>query len=669
PPALAQGTGTWTNVGTNWLAFPIHMMQLPDGKLLIMNRYRPQNGSVPSVAFEPYLISGSSYTTFTSADVDGSELFCAGHVPLQDGTILVTGGHDMDDGYGRVDQWIFNPASSTWIQQSDMGYARWYPTSVFLPNQRVYTFSGEIVPNTFAKRFTMWLGNVFPATDPSDISFTVPSSMEHDLDGYYPHIFIDPYDGNLIAFGKGLGPTDDAGRPYYGNDKLNLATLAWTNDYLPLSNVVTQNVRSQYPSAVMINGRVVRTGGSKPNNTSVSDCSRRTQWIDLNGDRTWNVGPDMVEERKNHTLVALADGRVAAFGGNQTGLIGNADDCRAPEVWDPSNPSGAWTLWAGPTGSGNLINRGYHSTALLLPDATVMVGGGEGEDEGYSNSVWPKRKAQIFTPPYGGSDSWQSDRPTIDTSAPGPLRYGDTFSLDVGTSGSRQVKKLILISLGATTHAFNQRQNVVFLTTTSGLPQNEGTLTVNAPSAAKHAPPGYYMLFAVDSEDVPSIAKIVLLKDYEMVFPSVSLTSGDGTFSTSLAPSEQILGDNEYMGTSITAGGSGSSYAIEMIAEHSIISSLYGTRNLRLTVQLKGSTHPITASVSLYNWTTSTYDSIDSDLVGTNELDHVYTTSNNTQSQNPYVRSSDGKVKWRYRLTKSSAFTAYVDILETGVRS
>ena len=42
-------------------------------------------------------------------------------------------------------------------------------------------------------------------------------------------------------------------------------------------------------------------------------------------------------------------------------------------VYDPRRPSGQrFTVWAGSS-----INRFYHSTALLLPDATIFVGGSE----------------------------------------------------------------------------------------------------------------------------------------------------------------------------------------------------------------------------------------------------------------------------------------------------
>ena len=55
------------------------------------------------------------------------------------------------------------------------------------------------------------------------------------------------------------------------------------------------------------------------------------------------------------------------------------------------------------------------------------------------------------------------------------------------------------------THSVNMEQRYVPLTFTAGA----GSLTATAPANANVAPPGVYMLFVVDADGVPSVAKMV----------------------------------------------------------------------------------------------------------------------------------------------------------------
>jgi hypothetical protein len=60
---------------------------------------------------------------------------------------------------------------------------------------------------------------------------------------------------------------------------------------------------------------------------------------------------------------------------------------------------------------------------------------------------------------------------------------------------------------GAVTHAFDMDQRMVGMSFTAG----SGSLTVTAPSNGNIAPPGYYMLFLLNSSGVPSVATFVQL--------------------------------------------------------------------------------------------------------------------------------------------------------------
>ena len=134
--------------------------------------------------------------------------------------------------------------------------------------------------------------------------------------------------------------------------------------------------------------------------------------------------------------------------------------------------------------------RGVHSTAVLLPDGRVLSSGGDDEPN-----------AQIFSPPY----LFKGSRPTI-TFAPASIYHGDTFF--VATPDPASVTNVNLLRPGSLTHAQNwsQRINRLSIITRDTV---AGGLQVQAPSSPNLSPPGYYMLFLIDGNGVPSIGEFI----------------------------------------------------------------------------------------------------------------------------------------------------------------
>ena len=62
------------------------------------------------------------------------------------------------------------------------------------------------------------------------------------------------------------------------------------------------------------------------------------------------------------------------------------------------------------------------------------------------------------------------------------------------------------IRLSSVTHAFNQNQRMNNLTIAVA---GASSVLVNAPASANLAPPGHYMLFLIDANGVPSVARII----------------------------------------------------------------------------------------------------------------------------------------------------------------
>ncbi len=111
----------------------------------------------------------------------------------------------------------------------------------------------------------------------------------------------------------------------------------------------------------------------------------------------------MRHPRRQLNSTLLPDGKVLVSGGHSgTGLDSPTNAVLDNDVWDPATET--FTALA-PLGA----YRGYHSTAMLLPDGRVLSAGGRGVTT-----------MQVFSPPY----LFKGARPTI-SSAPATAELRD----------------------------------------------------------------------------------------------------------------------------------------------------------------------------------------------------------------------------------------------------
>jgi hypothetical protein len=134
----------------------------------------------------------------------------------------------------------------------------------------------------------------------------------------------------------------------------------------------------------------------------------------------------------------------------------------------------------------------YHTIGFTDLKGSVWMLGGNPQ-RGVVQSV-----IERFDPWYVG----RSDRPVI-TSIPSSIKHNTPFSVGVQLGSGRTVKALRLYRMGAVTHQFNSAQGD-FEAVRSGA---QWSLTISANVAVK----GLYYAVAVDSSDVPSVAKIIQL--------------------------------------------------------------------------------------------------------------------------------------------------------------
>jgi hypothetical protein len=435
----------------------IHTHLLPTGKVLFWTRQQDEFGDALGYAwtyvFDPATNSFLAYP-FNST----TNLFCSGHSFLPDGRLLVTGGHQGQDGVGEPHTNIFDFNTNSWSRAQDMNAGRWYPTNCALGNGETVVVSGNINGSQG--------NNTLPQVFQSDNTWRSLYGAQQGLQ-LYPWMLLAPN-----------GRVFNAGPDQFTRYLATSGSGAWYGG--PTSNFGYRD----YGSSVMYDdGKVLITGGGTPTNTTeVINISRETP--------AWRYVGSMTYARRQMNATLLPDGQVLAIGGTSGGGFTNAiGSVFAAEMWNPS--SEAWTTLASMS-----ERRLYHSTAILLPDGRVLIGGG-----GYpasSNGDSNHTTIEYYSPPY----LFKGARPSI-TSAPSSVGGGQQFF--VGTPDGAGISKVTLVRLSSVTHAFNQNQRINILS----FRQTSGGLNVTAPGSGTLCPPGHYMLFLVNSNGVPSVASII----------------------------------------------------------------------------------------------------------------------------------------------------------------
>lgn len=490
PPGPASQPASDPSVVGQWAppqVWPVQAMSsavLPTGKVLVLYSTRR------AMLWDP--ATGTTRSLPIPADV---EMGCSGLAFLPDGRLLLNGGHGAPNGThlwdGHRQSWVLDPWAETWSRVQDMQHGRYYPATVTLADGRALTVNGNGESGADPESSEIWDGtrwSYLPNESPP---------ME-----FYPRLHVLP-DGSLVRAGQDPeaafldlrtgawtpGPRSAAGRRWGGTSVLLPGldrVLVFGGGNAGLSSEGSHDVPVLRDPATVIAGNVADSviDGFDPGTRSAEVLDVRT--------RTYREVAPMLLPRRDHAAVQLADGNVLALGGSVGAepVPGWVDYAFHPELYDVRTET--WGVMAPAERT-----RGYHSTGVLLPDGRVLFAGGDFELARGTSTLPLDTTGEVYSPPY----LFRGPRPVI-TSAPPAVRYGAGFTV---RSTGAEVARAALVRYSSTTHSLNTDQRWVELPVT----QEGDHLRLSAPTTGGVAPPGYYMLFLLSRDGVPSVSKPV----------------------------------------------------------------------------------------------------------------------------------------------------------------
>ena len=425
-----------------------------------------------------------------------ANIWCSGQSLLADGRVLVTGGNlaysgGSSDFKGLNKVYTFNPWNETWTEQPDMPHGRWYPSQALLPDGRALILSGIDENGGGAHNRDV---EIFTPSSDMDGRGTLTKLGERGGagqppdGGLYPHLFVMPSGRTMVA---GPDPVDS----WFLDPPGTANAFTW-------SNFANPSRRRLWGTAVLDGAgtsgatKVSLIGGAQPdysvsppaNGGGVASSETFDESAASSG---WQAGPSLNVGRGHHNTVQLPDGSMVTVGGGYgtrqpEGLWAFDPEHTQIELFDPATKT--WRL-----GPSQAEGRAYHSTALLLPDGRVLSAGDD------YNGGTAQDTGEIYEPPY----LFKGARPTI-SAAPGSVKIGERFGVDTPDAN---VNRAVLVAPAAVTHAVDMNQRYMPLQLT----QRSGGVDLVAPPTAEAAPPGYYMLFLLNDQGVPSIARWVRL--------------------------------------------------------------------------------------------------------------------------------------------------------------
>jgi hypothetical protein len=381
-----------------------------------------------------------------------------------------------------------------------------YGTQQALPDGRSLVIGGR---RAFSYEFVPAAGQSNTAAVPLQILRDTTDDVENNL---YPFVHLLP-DGNMFVFANDRSVVFD---PRTGQVIRELPVLPGGGRNYPasgMSALLPLDLRREN----VISPEVIVCGGStkaafklgETNNfpAALRDCARinptkpNAKWaIDL-----------MPVGRVMGDMLILPTGDLLILNGAAKGCSGwgfARQPVLTPFLYSPRQPRGSRFRALTAT----TVPRMYHASSALLPDATVLVSGGNTNSAyNFSGVDFPTEvRSERFSPPYLAPER-VAIRPQIDLpSVPAAgMVYGTKFTFQFTTPAqavTRDDMKVTMYAPPFTTHGYSMNQRLLVMSVTGFVANGQRyTITVDAPLTPEVAPPGYYLVYVV-AKGTPSKA-------------------------------------------------------------------------------------------------------------------------------------------------------------------
>ena len=448
---------------------------------------KPMDNPSIGVTFTSQWSPGGQVGSEVKVQQTRHDMFCPGTSLDVNGKIVVSGGSDAK----RTS--VYDGPSNAWISGPDMHLAHAYHASATCSDGRIFVIGGSwYTPVGIETKGELY--------DPSSRSWTLlqnahtkPLLTSNDKqDKQFGRVY--RADNHAWLFGWKnatvfqAGPSTAMNWYYTGNDGSVKSAGRRSSPRGLAADAMCGN-------AVMfdaVGGRILSVGGSPSYQDEKATADAHLITIGDPGGiaHTTFASQGMYYPRTFHSSVVLPDGKVLISGGQTIGTpFSDASPQLTPELYDPDKDIFS-------KAQANTIPRNYHSIAILLPDATVFTAGG-----GLSNNLAGNHAdGQIYTPQYlYKDDGTLAQRPLINSVYPKTAKTGQNIMINTDS----EVMTASLIRYSSVTHTMNTDQRRITLALTK-LEQKNYTVTL--PSDPGIIIPGYWMLFALNREGVPSTA-------------------------------------------------------------------------------------------------------------------------------------------------------------------
>ncbi|QOZ83629.1 MULTISPECIES: RICIN domain-containing protein [Chromobacterium] len=478
---------------------PVGVANLPDNKLMMWSADFPDafsgdSGNGNSKTYTALFDAAKNAPLPLTVVTTGSNLFCPGTSMLSNGNLLINGGSSSPKTQ------IYDWAAKRWSASGNMNIPRGYEANTVLSDGRVLTLGGS------------WSGGYN--------SKSRPNRTGEVWEGGHWKVLAGVPENNVI----GPDPQDTNGSVYRGDNHLWLfassggmvfhagpsAQMNWIGTS-GSGSIVSAGTRGNDPysingNAVMVDaGQILKLGGAPAyqQNTGTTYASNSAYLIDIRGGPKAPVKvkplPGMSYRRAFANSVVLPDGDVVVVGGQTIPQpFTDSYAVLTPELWSAAKQTFSPL-------KPMQVPRTYHSTAILLQDGRVFVGGG-----GLCGANCPQNhlNAEILTPPYLlNADGSLAARPVI-SAAPAQARPGSVIEVKTQQAASH----FSLVRLSAVTHSVNNDQRRIALSVSKLAPTGgETSYSLQIPADSGVVLPGNYMLFAMSPQGVPSVARIITI--------------------------------------------------------------------------------------------------------------------------------------------------------------